>query len=251
MNWRFLHHDAPWHDFHMVQTGHRRGAIGDIAALPAAYRRLPPSPAPNTPGTAMGKAFVNGEPWYEAHPSRDVREIYGPAFDAYDARFALWVSVLNGATMGHTYGAQGIWNWKRPGDDEEDMAGPQIGLLWHEALALEGAAHCGQAVRLLRDLPWWRLEPAPERVRQDPPPPPDYRPACARSPEELWVIYLPTGASRLTVLGLEESAWLAAWFDPCLGVNHDVGAATADETGLWAAPPAPNGADWVLLLRRE
>ena len=66
MNWRFLHHDAPWHDFHMLQTGHRQGAIGDIAALPAAYYHRRPV-----------KAVVNGEPWYEQHPARDTRE-YGP-----------------------------------------------------------------------------------------------------------------------------------------------------------------------------
>ena len=61
MNWRFLHHDSPWHDFHMLQTGHRRQAGRlDIAALPAAYRAREPA-----------KPVVNGEPWYEAHPEMD------------------------------------------------------------------------------------------------------------------------------------------------------------------------------------
>ena len=80
MNWHFLHHDSPWHDFHMLQTGHRRASRPDIAALPAAYRRREPV-----------KAVVNGEPWYEAHPAMRHRPSYGPPFTADDARYAFWV----------------------------------------------------------------------------------------------------------------------------------------------------------------
>ncbi|HEY8598163.1 MAG TPA: DUF4038 domain-containing protein, partial [Thermomicrobiales bacterium] len=51
MNWRFLHHDSPWHDFHMLQTSHWRRSRPDIAALPLAYHAREPR-----------KAIVNGEP---------------------------------------------------------------------------------------------------------------------------------------------------------------------------------------------
>jgi hypothetical protein len=239
MNWGFLHHESPWHDFHMLQTGHRRGALPDIAALPAAYAAREPA-----------KAVVNGEPWYEAHPAMDVPGEYGPRFTAADARYAFWVSLLSGATMGHTYGAQGIWNWKRPGDSEEHLAGPQIGPTWFEALALAGAEQCGHGARLLRTLPWWRLRPSPERA-QLAPAPADYaqRPACAHVPGALWLTYLPAGAGRLTLKGLERLDWQARWFDPRAGTTHAAGPVEVAATFTWPAPAPSSADDWVLVLQ--
>lgn len=248
MNWRFLHHESAWHDFHMLQTGHRRRSIGDVAALPAAYHRRQPV-----------KAVVNGEPWYENHPSRDDRHVYGPVFTPFDARYAMWVAVLSGATMGHTYGAQGIWNWKRPGDDERELAGPQIGPPWNEALDYAGAEHCAIAARILRALPWWRLEPAPERVALDPPPRDrlddpyrayhgaELRPFCARIPDELFLVYAPAGG-QLAVKGLEKGDWRATWLDPRTGDEHAAGAVELDQAHIWRVG-TPSDEDWVLLLR--
>jgi hypothetical protein len=238
MNWRFLHHDAPWHDFHMLQTGHRRSALADIAALPAAYYR------------ADGpKAVVNGEPWYEAHPSRDVREVYGPAFTAYDARYALWTSVLSGATMGHTYGAQGIWNWKRPGDDESELAGPQIGPTWTESLDLLGAEQCALASRFLRGVDWSRLVPCPERVELQPGPLGyEPRPSCAEVPGVLRLVYLPAGPGRPLLKGLAAVPWRAGWLDPRSGVFDPIGQIDPALDLSWRAPERPSGEDWVLVL---
>lgn len=240
MNWRFLHHDAPWHDFHMLQTGHRRSAAADIAALPAAYYRQTPV-----------KAVVNGEPWYERHPARDTRE-YGPPFTAADARCAFWVSLLSGATMGHTYGAQGIWNWKRRGDDEAELAGPQIGQPWFEALDYAGAEQVSLGARFVRTLPWPRLQPCPERVSLEPAPAaPERRPACAHVPGELFVAYAPEAAGRLAVKGLDPAvSWRAEWLDPRTGERRDAGEVDVPESAVWTAPAALPGEDWVLVVRR-
>lgn len=238
MNWCRLHSDAAWHDFHMVQTGHRRAAVADIADLPAAYARIHPT-----------KAFVNGEPWYEAHPSRDTRE-YGPPFTAYDARYAFWVSILSGAGMGHTYGSQGIWNWKHPGDSEQEVAGPQIGPLWTEALDHPGAAQCGRGAQLLRSIDWWRLRPAPERVQMDPALGDlHHRPFCAIADERTWLLYAPEGAGRLTLKGIRSATWAGQWCDPRTGERQPVGPIDIGITHCWQAPPSPSRDDWVLLLR--
>jgi hypothetical protein len=236
MNWRFLHHDAPWHDFHMLQTGHRRSSLADLAALPAAYYRA-------------GKAVVNGEPWYEAHPSRDVREVYGPAFTAYDARYAMWVSVLSGATMGHTYGAQGIWNWKRAGDPEEELAGPQIGPTWQQSLELAGAAQCALAAAFLRSVGWHRLVPCPERVEVLPGPLGyEQLPAGAEIAGELRVAYLPAGHGRAVLKGLAPTGWRASWLDPRTGGSQGIGEVDPALDLSWRAPERPSAEDWVLVL---
>jgi hypothetical protein len=244
MNWRFLHHDSPWHDFHMLQTGHRRqtGRL-DIAALPAAYRAREPS-----------KPVVNGEPWYEAHPEMDDYRAtgrYGAPFTAEDARYAFWVSVLSGATMGHGYGGQGLWNWKRPGDDETHLGGPQIGPTWAEALDHAGGAQCGLGARVLRALPWWRLRPCPERAELDPlESDPRWRPACAVAPGEAWLTYLPRAQGQVTLKGLAPWPWRARWVDPRTGQPRPIGPAQPGLDLAWRAPPAPSTEDWLLLLVR-
>lgn len=238
MNWHALHHNSSWHDFHMIQTGHRRGATADIVDLALAYYKREPV-----------KAYVNGEPWYEAHPSRDTRE-YGPVFTPFEARYAFWASVLSGATMGHTYGSQGIWNWKRPGDDEQELAGPQIGPVWSEALDHPGARQCGIGASLLRTLPWWQLQPCPERMQLDPPPDGAFPPACARVPGKVWLAYLPDGSRHAILKGIEPASWHARWFDPRTGEEHAIGSVTVGADLKWQAPLPPTSEDWVLILTK-
>lgn len=242
-SWRLLHHAAPWHDFHMIQTGHYLWSRGDIAdqAL-AAYRREPT------------KAWMNGEPWYEAHPDMSDRPRYGPLFGAEHQRYAFWVSVLSGATLGHTYGGQGIWNWKRPGDDESHLAGPQIGPTWREGLELPGAAQVALAAGIVRRLPWHRLRPSSERARAaDPATPRVRQPACARVAGEagdraLWLTYLPVGCGAVELLGIDDRRWRARWIDPRTGREQAIGRIAVPTTGVWASPAPPDGDDWVLLL---
>ncbi|MCC7368016.1 MAG: DUF4038 domain-containing protein [Chloroflexi bacterium] len=238
--WRFLHHDASWHDFHMIQTGHYGWARPNVADTALAYYRAEPV-----------KAYVNGEPWYEGHPDMTDRPRLGPLFTAEHARYAFWVSVLSGATMGHTYGSQGIWNWKRPGDSEEFLAGPQIGETWDVGLKRAGGEHCGIGARKLRTLPWYELRPAPERVRAASGETLRVRqPACGLIEGSLWLVYCPDGSGAVELLGLNGDSWQAAWFDPRTGAEQSAGAVTPPENGVWPAPARPSAEDWVLILTR-
>jgi hypothetical protein len=239
--WRFLHHTSSWHDFHMIQTGHRLDARPNIADQAFAYYRARPT-----------KAYINGEPWYEAHPDMSDRPRYGPLFGDEHQRYAFWVSVLSGATMGHTYGGQGIWNWKRPGDDETHIAGPQIGPTWDVALDHPGAAQVATGARILRSLPWYRLRPTPERARSvDRDVSPVRQPACAQIQDELWLVYCPVGSGGAELLGLEDRGWTARWIDPRTGDEQALGAISVPDIGEWAAPAAPSDEDWVLMLNRQ
>jgi hypothetical protein len=242
--WRWLHHDASWHDFHMIQTGHYSTARPNVADLAAAYYRTEPV-----------KAYVNGEPWYEAHPDMEHRPSYGPPFTAEHVRYAFWVSILSGATMGHTYGGQGIWNWKRPGDDETHLAGPQIGPTWQKALDLPGAQHVSLAAGFLRSLRWWELRPAPERARSvNRKAPRERQPACGilpDGPDARWIVYLPAdsfASANVLLLGVEAGRWRARWLDPRTGTEHEIGPVEVPDDGIWPAPPRPSPDDWVLVL---
>lgn len=239
MNWHAAFHQAPWHDFHMLQTGHRRDALPDISALLTHYYHRQPV-----------KACVNGEPWYEQHPSRD-SEAYGPVFTAREVRYAFWASVLAGATMGHTYGSQGIWNWKRAGDSEEPLAGPQVGPTWEQALDHPGAEHCGIGTTILGRLTWWSLQPAADQVQLDPPPA-TYadHPIAAAILNELLVIYLPNGALTAILKGLAPGAWQAYWINPRNGRDWPIGPVEPGFDHKWRAPAPPSDEDWLLVVER-
>jgi hypothetical protein len=239
MNWHFLFHHSPWHDFHMLQTGHYRNTFHDIAALPAAYRALEPA-----------KPVINGEPCYEGAPANDPPG-WGAPFGAADVRRAFWTSVLSGATMGHTYGAHPIWTWRRAGDAEPGLRILRYGsTTWTEALEFPGAAQTALGAERLRALPWWLLRPSPERVRLDPPSPqPIDRPVCAIAPGAAWVVYVPRAVGNVVLSGLESRDWRAHWLDPRTGEEQAIETPVRpDREAIWRAPGAPSEEDWVLVL---
>ena len=169
------------------------------------------------------------------------------------------MSVLSGATMGHVYGGQGIWNWKRPGDDEREhvdtprgrlwVGGPQTGPVWSEAIEHAGAIQCGIAARWLSREQWWSLVPCSEQAEIRPWPNAAHRPAAGRVRDELYVVYLPTGEGRLVLKGIEQRQWQAAWIDPRTGAETAIGDISPAENRIWTAPAAPTVDDWVLVLR--
>jgi len=83
-------------DFYMYQSGHGGQRQQSARGLATRFRRLPPKP------------ILNGEPCYEGHGRMRVED--RNKFSAFDVRRATWQSLLSGASMGITYGAQGIWS---------------------------------------------------------------------------------------------------------------------------------------------
>jgi hypothetical protein len=83
-------------DFYMYQSGHSAHDQQSARRLAQAFQDLPPKP------------IVNGEPCYEGHGRMRAED--RNKFSAFDVRRATWQSLLSGASMGITYGAQGIWS---------------------------------------------------------------------------------------------------------------------------------------------
>ncbi|MDP3178914.1 MAG: hypothetical protein Q8M76_13490, partial [Spirochaetaceae bacterium] len=69
--------------------------------------------------------------------------------------------ILSGANAGFGYGAYGVWNWHRAGDESAwlEVFGPSPTCL--EGLALPGAAETGLSAALWRELGMRDLEPVP------------------------------------------------------------------------------------------
>ncbi|WP_077612827.1 apiosidase-like domain-containing protein [Clostridium sp. Marseille-P2415] len=109
--------------FYMYQSGHN--ADGQEMAYALAehfYRNYPRKP------------IVNAEPCYEQMGYS--RKRYG-RFGPYDIRKAAWSGILSGACAGVTYGAHGVWNWKKTGKRQN----PVLGEGFDESFPVQEAIH--------------------------------------------------------------------------------------------------------------
>ena len=110
-------------------------------------------------------------------------------------RFLFWSSMLSGA-MGHTYGANGLW---QAGSDEEPYGPSPHGTswgdtTWREAYRLPGSAQLGIGKGLLARYPWQQLQPnndwiTPHATRDD-----RYQPYAAGISDDVRLFFIPASA---------------------------------------------------------
>jgi hypothetical protein len=131
-------------DFDLLQCIHQENELVDraIPTLRESYAATPRMPV------------LNGEPCYE---------MLGGIITSPWPRRAFWSCMLNGA-MGHTYGANGIWQSNQPGNPHgASPNGYNHGHLpWQEAMHLPGSAECALGKRLLARFAWEKFTPHPE-----------------------------------------------------------------------------------------
>ena len=115
-------------DFLMYQSGHN--GLDKVDTLPKEMLARYP-----------GKPLLNAEPCYEDMPEfgGDWNKPSAHHFTADEVLEACRRSILAGADAGITYGANGVWNWRR---SAEAFIGPGMyadTLVWREAIHLPAA----------------------------------------------------------------------------------------------------------------
>ena len=119
-------------DFYVYQSGHAEGAEETLESLPAAFLEKFP-----------GKPLLNAEPCYEGMPHIPAggKAPSGKIWREKDVLDACRRSILAGARAGITYGANGLWSWRRPGGKPEGLAAELYADadLWYDALRYPGA----------------------------------------------------------------------------------------------------------------
>ncbi len=237
----FGHTDrARWLTFH--QIGNKR-EHKFYELLTHIFHTQPPVPA------------LNGEPSYDGLPWNN-----GPAggseASSLNCRSGMYGSVLSGGLAGYIHGVHGLWSGEVEEASEysiwESIQWPVAAQLQHlrSFVMSEGAQyqHLVPRVGLV----------SPNRSGEEM----GYRgwAYCARTAEgDLVLLYFEAQCPRATVSGAApHAAYRASWFDPRTGAWTDVASAalTADESGVIALPPFPDGSttsksDWALKLRRE
>ena len=216
-------------DLNMLQTGHgdRDSIPNTIRSIVNSYDREPTMPA------------FNSEVCYEG--------IMG-ASGAQIQRFMFYTCMLSGA-CGHTYGANGIWQFNREGDPYGDSPSGWSwgGDPWNVCMRYPGSAQMGLGRGLFERYEWWRMRPCPDRVKprwsED-----NYRAAyAAEIPGQALICYVPHGWP-VTVNGLGEQPYTAYYFDPVTGEQVDIAQVAPAVDGVWEAPKPPSRQDWVLVV---
>jgi hypothetical protein len=190
-----------------------------------------------------GLPVINSEVCYEG--------ILGGS-EASLQRYLFYSHLLRGAA-GHSYGAQGLWAFRRDQDPGPGL--PWGGRTWQQAAELPGGEQLGLAAELLRSLDWSRLRPAGASARPQAGVGRRGFPYVARSADTI-VAYLPSAAVRgpagyreLAIDGLTD-AWTGRFHDPRTGRPGPPVTVAPESDGTWLLPlaQAPTREDWVLVL---
>jgi hypothetical protein len=161
-------HEQKWLDYNQSQTGHARWC-----------NELTPWIITNAYNKKPAKPVVVTEPWYEfieGNPS------------AMDIRFGAWSAVMSGAA-GHSYGGGHIWRVHLPERPTGVDSWPMDTSFKTNTMLYPGAVSVGFMGKYLRKMEWWKLEPHPELVLENP------SPYCLADPGNEYLLYLRYGGS--------------------------------------------------------
>ncbi len=223
-------HAEPWLDYHQSQVGHGRWRNEMIPRVVAdAYRRRPAKP------------IVVTEPWYEFLEGNPT---------AVDIRFGAWSAILSGAA-GHTYGGGHVWRAHVPEAPAEEGPWPLEMGFERDTLDYPGATSIGFMARTLRAMRWWRLEPHPELLLENP------SPYCAAVPGEEYVAFLRWGGAAK--LDLRPSAgddrlefrWIDLSEERIRKTGEVAGGAIREFRPPESFPGVKHWKDWVLHVRKK
>lgn len=161
-------------DFYMFQSGHNADGQDMAYLLPQQILKKYPV-----------KPIINAEPCYEQMGFS--RNRYG-RFQAQDVRKAAWTSILSGACAGVTYGAHGVWNWKKLYKKNNLLLGEGFDDAFPvgDALQFKGAWDYGFIRNFLEMHGITELISAQELLVEKSP---EIR--MAKTPDEKYLIYMP------------------------------------------------------------
>jgi hypothetical protein len=204
------YHDAEWLDFQWAQTGH--GGEHLPYKVFNMYDNMPV------------KAALNGEPTYERISRPDNATGWWQGHEA-------WINITSGGTMGHIYGAGGLWNWKLAADEPGWESWANTHAAWYESIEFEGSRYVGYVSRAFDGLDFTDIERRHDLAGG--------HPALARE-GKLYIVYLREGGT--VSLGGLTGPLPYRWFDPKTGNRGAEG--TVSPGDQLAAP----GKDpWVLI----
>lgn len=206
-------HSADWLSFDMYQSGHNGG---DRARQSARATGM----AAELEALRPRKPIINGEAIYE-----------GGLGGSYDVRRTAWLSFLSGA-VGYTAGIDQVYEWA-----------PDV-LNW---LDVPSSDEIALLAKILRAIPWTRLEPASKRILNQPEDRARLMAAAFSFDKSIGLAYLPENDAIELDLSGTAPKYETLWVNPCTGEWLDGPTTNASRRARFAAPDAR---DWLMVLAR-
>lgn len=246
--------EAPWLDFHMFQSGHRRydqsvlGAWDDNKAAEGFFGEDNWRYVLRDHATPPLKPTLDGEPSYEQIP-QGLHDPSQPYWQDHDVRrYAYW-SVLAGA-CGHTYGHNAVMQMYR---EQDTGAAYGAKSYWHQAIHDPGSGQMGHLYKLMTAVDFTSGRPNDELLADGQQP--QYKRIAAFAGDGFAYFYTYLGAPfrvNLDLLSANIGDTAAAfWFDPASGVYSYLNEIPCRGFREFQPPVKPLGHnDWVLVLRK-
>ncbi|MGI5900151.1 MAG: glycoside hydrolase family 140 protein [Christensenellales bacterium] len=246
----FWFDDAPWLDFNMFQSGHRRydqmdlGLWDDNTAKEGFFGQDSWRYVRRDYECKTKRPTLDGEPSYEQIPQglHDPKE---PYWQDHDIRRYAWWSVLEGA-CGHTFGHNAIMQFFAPPSVKASYG---VKSYWFEALHDPGAGQMGHMASFMNALDFTNGA-ADESLLADGQKE-KYDRVSAFAGDDFAVFYSYTGdgfAVDLSSKGWQSmDAW---WFDPAQDTYSYIGSFPAEKHSFNPTKKPTEWNDWILLLKK-
>jgi hypothetical protein len=222
-------HSQPWLDYNQSQTGHARWCNELIPEIITRAYKMEPA-----------KPVVVTEPWYEFIEGNPT---------AMDIRFGAWSAVMSGAA-GHSYGGGHIWRVHLPERPTGVGSWPMDTSFATNTMLYPGAVSVGFMGKYLRNMEWWKLEPHPELMLENP------SPFCLADPGREYLFFLRYGGSvKLDLRKFPQSLQYSfQWTDLVTSRDSKTGIISGGSIVEVKCPEdypgTVNFKDWVLHIKR-
>jgi hypothetical protein len=240
---RGLLKDQKLYDIDLLQTGQHGKDILETT-LDQIEKELRSKPV---------KPVINGEVCYEGLMGSQWQDVQ---------RFLFWTHMLKGCA-GHSYGAEGIWEFRTKEEDYVGVTGRWGKTLWDEALDFKGSFQVGLGKKFLERFEWQKIESSPELVTPNWTEGNYYFPHCARIGERIRIIYFPGlynnksifRLSKITMNNLDKNRkYKAYYFNPRNGEISKKIDLDINEDGTWVmegmVASTPSMEDWVMVIEK-
>jgi len=233
-------HDAPWLDFNMFQSGHRRYDQDDTEL---AYGQDNWKYVCDDYALTPVKPTIDGEPSYEGIP-QGLHDPSQPYWNDNDVRrYAYW-SVFAGG-FGFTYGNSAVMQMHKPGDPD-----PAYGVknYWYEAIDDAGAGQMAHLKNLMLARPFFDRIPDQSLIASGQGEKYDFQ--VATRGKDYAFVYTYNGRGMEIKLGILESEKVdASWYNPRNGEYTPIGNFENSGTIKFDPPgEKKDGNDWILVL---
>jgi len=232
----FFNSETPWIDFHMYQSSHTAGGDFTYDAATRGFGLSPVRPVLNSEA-------VYEDIYHNLWAPGDTKNVSTFRIRPEHIRQANYESILSGALIGMTYGANGIWQWHT--DALPGTHSPRV--TFDKAIHFPGSSQMTVLKQLMEDHDWYRMKPARSFLYGVSPS--DRFLPMAKNDRYL-MVYFPQGTQTAVLkpdLTVKRQSYV--WINPQDGKRSRVHPIAEGHCILTYHPP--DRSDWILVVTHE